>query len=395
MKKLGVVLASALAAGLFFGCSNDSDDNNMGLLLAVANGGSSSITANLPENVGANELAGKSFKSEVPFGNLPTSQTISFDNNTVTFTTTVNYPEDQENGTRAYKYTNTITRRYSYNAETKNLYYTNSSSSGKTIFTNDANEKFEQPSMTFSTEKEYSTKLEYFFKNLNKIQGKEYTDEQLNQSITDNLKNIRQQVYNLSLQYNLPTAYTDENYETPLTSAQISFYNKYNTMLEKANKRTIECHAYKLEGDSLKLYNSGNLPAGIKFGGIYNGTYNFSADIKNSGVSIGTIDIDVFEIIDPNNSLGFKKLTPSISFNNGESFKVTSASDNSVTGIWKVSDLISEKITLKLENETTTEKTTVTIKMPIGNGDYEPFGTFEIPYNKDLPDYYTTYTKCE
>ena len=54
MKKLGVVLASALAAGLFFGCSNDSDDNNMGLLLAAAgsNGGNSSITANLPKNVG-------------------------------------------------------------------------------------------------------------------------------------------------------------------------------------------------------------------------------------------------------------------------------------------------------------------------------------------------------
>ena len=61
----------------------------------------------------------------------------------------------------------------------------------------------------------------------------------------------------------------------------------------------------------------------------------------------------------------------------------------------KLPDSTSKKITLKLENETTTEKTTVTIKMPIGNGDYETFGTFEIPYNKDLPDYYTTYTKCE
>ena len=395
MKKLGVVLASALAAGLFFGCSNDSDDNNMGLLLAVANGGSSSITANLPENVGANELAGKSFKSEVPFGNLPTSQTISFDNNTVTITTTANYPEDQENGTKAYTYTTIITKRYSYNADTKNLYY-NTSSSGKTIFTNDANEKFEQPSMTFSTEKEYSTKCEYLYKNLNKIQGKELTDEQLNQQINGNLKFIRKSVYILSSQYNLPTAYTDENCETPLTPDQISFYNKYDTMQEKANERTIECHAYKLEGNNLKLYyNSGNLPAGIKFGGIYNGTYNFSADIKNNGISIGTININVFEIIDPTNSLGAKDFTPSISFN-GSSFKVTSASDDSVTGIWQVSDSTSQKITLKLENDTTAAgKTTVTIKMPIGNGDYEPFGTFEIPYNKEITGYSTTYTKCK
>ena len=166
-------------------------------------------------------------------------------------------------------------------------------------------------------------------------------------------------------------------------------------MLEKAIKRTIECHAYKLEENNLKLSDSGNLPAGIKFGGIYNGTYDFSADIKNSVVSIGTININVFEIIDPNNSLGAKKFTPSISFN-GSSFKVTSASDDSVTGIWQVSDSTSQKITLKLENDTTAAgKTTVTIKMPIGNGDYEPFGTFEIPYNKALPDYYTTYTKCE
>ena len=92
-------------------------------------------------------------------------------------------------------------------------------------------------------------------------------------------------------------------------------------------------------------------------------------------------------------SLGAKNFTPSISFN-GSSFKVTSASDNSVTGIWKVSDLISEKITLKLENETTAEKTTVTIKMQ--EGDYETtIGTFEIPYNKALPGYYITYTKGE
>lgn len=387
MKKLGVVLASALAAGLFFGCSNDSDDNNMGLLLAAANGGSSSITANLPENVGANELAGKSFRNENPSGN----STISFDNNTVTFTTTL---INQENGTRAYTYTIINTKRYSYNADTKNLYYNDTNSSIKAIYTNDANEKFEQPSMTFSTEEEYSTKMKDFCKKLNKFTGNESTDEELNQIINGSLKFIRNHVYYLSSKYNLPTAYTDENYETPLTPAQISFYNKYNTMQEKAYQRTIGRHAYKLEGDNLKLYDSGNLPAGIKFGGIYNGTYNFSADIKNNGISVGNININVFEIIDPNNSLGAKDFTPSISFN-GSSFKVTSASDNSVTGIWKVSDLISEKITLKLENETTTEKTSVTIKMPIGNGDYEPFGTFEIPYNKALPDYYITYTKCE
>lgn len=391
MKKLGVVLASALAAGLFFGCSNDSDDNNMGLLLAVANGGSSSITANLPENVGANELAGKSFQ----FASDSYNRAISFDNNTVTFTTSILYPEDQENGTRTYKMTNIITKRYSYNAETKNLYYTNSSSSGKTIYTNDANEKFEPSSMTFSTEEEYSAKMKDFYKKLNKFTGNESTDEELNQIINGNLELIRNQVYHLSSKYNLPTAYTDENCETPLTPDQISFYNKYNTMLEKAIKRTIECHAYKLEENNLKLSDSGNLPAGIKFGGIYNGTYDFSADIKNSVVSIGTININVFEIIDPNNSLGAKKFTPSISFN-GSSFKVTSASDDSVTGIWQVSDSTSQKITLKLENDTTAAgKTTVTIKMPIGNGDYEPFGTFEIPYNKEITGYSTTYTKCK
>ena len=385
MKKLGVVLASALAAGLFFGCSNDSDDNNMGLLLAVANGGSSSITANLPENVGANELAGKSFQ----FASDSYNRAISFDNNTVTFTTSILHPEDQKNGTRAYTYTIISTKRYSYNAETKNLYYNDTNSSIKAIYTNDANEKFEQPSMTFSTEEEYSTKMKDFLKKLNKFTGNESTDEELNKTINAYLRMYRSQVYQLSSQYNLPTAYTDENCETPLTPDQISFYNKYDTMQEKANERTIECHAYKLEGNNLKLYyNSGNLPAGIKFGGIYNGTYNFSADIKNNGISVGNININVFEIIDPNNSLGAKDFTPSISFN-GSSFKVTSASDDSVTGL-----LEGAKITLKLENETTEEKTTVTIKMPIGNGDYEPFGTFEIPYN-NIPDYYTTYTKCE
>lgn len=389
MKKLGVVLASALAAGLFFGCSNDSDDNNMGLLLAAAgsNGGNSSITANLPENVGTNELAGKSFKSGAVL--------ISFDNNIVTFTTTVNFPEDQENGTRAYKYTNTITTRYSYNAETKNLYY-NTSSSGKTIYTNDANEKFEPSSMTFSTEEEYSAKIKDLYKNLSKIQGKELTDEEFNQIINRNLELIRNQVYHLSSQCNLPPAYTaykDEDCETALTPDQVSLYNKYMTMQKNANERTIECHAYKLEGGNLKLANSGNLPAGIKFGGIYNGTYNFSADIKKNGLPAGTININALQIIDPDNSLGAKNFTPSISFN-GSSFKVTSASDDSVTGIWQVSNSISEKITLKLENETTAEKTTVTIKMQ--EGDYAvTFGTFEIPYNKALPDYYTTYTKCE
>ena len=394
MKKLGVVLASALAAGLFFGCSNDSNDNNMRQILAApgSNGGSSFITANFPENVGANELAGKSF--QIASGSV--KQTISFDNNTVTFTSTTNFPE--ENGTKAYTYTTISTKRYSYNAETKNLYHNGSSFIvDKTIYTNDANEKFEPSSYgTFSTEKEYSAIIEDRYKNLSKIQGKEFTDEELNDYINGTLKNFRKQVADLSSQYNLPTAYTDKNYETPLTPAQISFYNKFITFAIKADEKIIKCFAYELDGDNLKLYNSGNLPAGIKFGGIYNGTYNFSADIKNNGISIGTININVFEIIDPNNSLGAKDFTPSIKISNGPSFKVTSASDDSVTGIWQVSDLISEKITLKLENDTTAAgKTTVTIKMPIGNGDYEPFGTFEIPYNKALPDYYATYTKCE
>ena len=388
MKKLGVVLASALAAGLFFGCSNDSDDNNMGLLLAVANGGSSSITANLPENVGANELAGKSFQ----FASGSYKQTISFDNNTVTFTSTTNFPE--ENGTRAYTYTIISTKRYSYNAETKNLYYNDTNSSIKAILTNDANEKLEQPSMTFSTEEEYSTKMKDFLKKLNKFTGNESTDEELNKTINASLRMYRSQVYQLSSQSNLPTAYTDENCETPLTPDQISFYNKYNTMQEKANERTIECHAYKLENGNLKLSNSGNLPAGIKFGGIYNGTYDFSADIKNNGISVGNININVFEIIDPNNSLGAKDFTPSISFY-GSSLKVASASDDSVICIMQLPDSTSQKIPLILENKTTAEKTTVTIKVPNVNGDYEPYGTFEIPYNKALPDYYTTYTKCE
>ena len=393
MKKLGVVLASALAAGLFFGCSNDSDDNNMGLLLAVANGGSSSITANLPENVGTNELAGKSFNN----GNY----SISFDNTFVTLTKTkLNFAD--KNGSNPFAETIIRTSRYSYNAETKNLYYNNlnyndPNSSGK-IYTNSAEERLVEPSMTFSTEEEYSAKHEDFYKKLYKFIGYERTDEELKQDINKELKSIRAIVYMLSSQCNLPPAYTaykDEDCETALTPDQVSLYNKYMTMQKNANERTIECHAYKLEGGNLKLANSGNLPAGIKFGGIYNGTYDFSADIKNNGISIGTININVFEIIDPNNSLGAKDFTPSISFN-GSSFKVTSASDDSVTGIWKVPDLISEKITLKLENDTTVAgKTTVTIKMPMGNGDYEPFGTFEIPYNKALPDYYTTYTKCE
>ena len=396
MKKLGVVLASALAAGLFFGCSNDSDDNNMGLLLAVAgsNGGNSSITANLPENVGANELAGKSFQ----FASDSYNRAISFDNNTVTFTTSILYPEDQENGTRTYKMTNIITKRYSYNAETKNLYYTNSSSSGKTIYTNDANEKFEPSSMTFSTEEEYSAKMKDFYKKLNKFTGNESTDEELNQIINGNLELIRNQVYHLSSKYNLPTAYTDENCETPLTPDQISFLNKYNTMLEKAKKRTIECNAYKLEENNLKLSYSGNLPAGIKFGGIYNGTYDFSADIKNNGISVGNININVFEIIDPDNSLGAKEFTPSINLNG--ILKVASASDNSITCILQLPDSTSKKITLKLENKTTADKTTVTVKIPLITPqgevvDYVEYGTFDIPYKTNIPDNsYTTYTRA-
>ena len=394
MKKLGVVLASALAAGLFFGCSNDSDDNNMGLLLAVAgsNGGNSSITANLPKNVGTNELAGKSFQYNTPYS--MSNKTISFDNNFVTFTTSILYPEDQENGTKTYIESTTYRLPYSYNAQTKNLYYSKVSSVG-TIYSDANNVRFPEPSMTFSTEDEYSAKKEDFYKKLNV-----FTDAALNKKINEELKNIRKTVYSLSLQCDLPTAYTDENYQTPLTPDQISFYNKYGTMLEKANKRTIECHAYELENGNLKLYDSGNLPAGIKFGGIYNGTYDFSTEIEGIGgaYSVGDININVFEIIDPNNSLGAKIFTPSITVD-GLSLKVASASDDSVTCILKLLDSTSKKITLKLENKTTAKKTTVTVKMPQFNlqGEvvgYEEHGTFEIPYN-NIPVSYTTYTQCE
>ncbi|MBR0545266.1 MAG: hypothetical protein IIW99_03495 [Treponema sp.] len=394
MKKLGVVLASALAAGLFFGCSNDSDDNNMGLLLAVANGGSSSITANLPENVGTNELAGKSFNN----GNY----SISFDNTFVTLTKTkLNFAD--KNGSNPFAETIIRTSRYSYNAETKNLYYNNlnyndPNSSGK-IYTNSAEERLVEPSMTFSTEEEYSAKHEDFYKKLYKFIGYERTDEELKQDINKELKSIRAIVYMLSSQCNLPPAYTaykDEDCETALTPDQVSLYNKYMTMQKNANERTIECHAYKLEGGNLKLANSGNLPAGIKFGGIYNGTYDFSASINN--IVSPEININVFEIIDPNNSLGFKHFTPSINLNG--ILKVTSASDDSVTCIVQLPNSTTQETTLILENKTTADKTTVTVKIPLITPqgevvDYVEYGTFDIPYKTNIPDSsYTTYTRA-
>ena len=396
MKKLAVVLVSALAAGLFFGCSNSSDDNNIGLLLAAggSNGGSS-VSAKLPESVGVNPFVGKSFKN----GNT----IYSFNSDTFTVTSVQEFPEDSTAGTKAYTYESGGTIKYSYNAETKNIYYSNSGSITKNVYKNADGDQYVPSSSTYySTEDEYVAIQRKYLKGMSKVTGKTYTEAELEELAKSSLTGLRMEL--LVFSPGLSGGYTDSTCQTPATPVQIALFNKYVRILAEAQEKTVTCNAYYFDGENLKLSYDGNLPAGIKFGGIYNGTYSFRAVITNSGYPAGSINVNVAEILDPNNTMGAVNFVPSITLSSLGYLKVTSATDDSVTGIFQTrtgSGTIESpyvytdmaKMTLKLENETTAEKTTVTIKTLKEEGD-KTLGTFEIPYKNSISEYtYNTWIK--
>ena len=395
MKKLAVVLVSALAAGLFFGCSNSSDDNNIGLLLAAGgSNGVSSVSAKLPESVGVNPFVGKSFKNG--------SAIYSFNSDTFTRTIVQKFPEDSTAGTKAYTCEGVDTIKYSYNAETKNIYYSNYSLTTKAVYKNADGDQYVPSSSTYSTEDGYVAIKRKYLKGMSKVTGKTYTEAELEELAKSSLTGLRMEL--LVFSSGLSGGYTDSTCQTPATPAQIALFNKYVRILAEAQEKTVTCHAYYFDGENLKLSYDGNLPAGIKFGGIYNGTYSFRAVITNSGYSAGSINVNVAEILDPNNTMGAVNFVPSITLSSLGYLKVTSATDDSVTGIFQTrtgSGTIESpyvytdmaKMTLKLENETTAEKTTVTIKTLKEEGD-KTLGTFEIPYKNPIPEYsYNTWIK--
>lgn len=408
MKKLLVVLVSALAAGLFFGCSNGSDNNNAGLLLAAgsSNGGNSSVTAILPANVGENPFAGKSFMADAKDGSIK----YGFDENFFTKTTIKHVPADSEKGTNAYTRETSEKFKYSYNSETKNIYYHSLMSATTIVYKNEAEEQYSEEVYAyykFPSEEKYISAFKERYKKIAAISGEILTEEKIEQELEKPVGELRAQIFGISS--SLPGGYTDSTCKTPATPAQMAYLVKSMDIYVKIIDKTIECHAYDFDGEDLKLYVSGNLPAGIKFGVIYNGTYNFSATIKKDDVTVGEIEVNPAEIIDPDNFLGHT--IPSISLGTGQYtgqyLKITSATDDSVTGILQAATAASDsrsdieelvftdiaKITVKLENETTADKTTVTVKLPDENGNYETFGTFEIPYNNSIYSY-ATYTKC-
>ena len=395
MKKLAVVLVSALAAGLFFGCSNSSDDNNIGLLLAAGgSNGVSSVSAKLPESVGVNPFVGKSFKNG--------SAIYSFNSDTFTRTIVQKFPEDSTAGTKAYTCEGVDTIKYSYNAETKNIYYSNYSLTTKAVYKNADGDQYVPSSSTYSTEDGYVAIKRKYLKGMSKVTGKTYTEAELEELAKSSLTGLRMEL--LVFSSGLSGGYTDSTCQTPATPAQIALFNKYVRILAEAQEKTVTCHAYYFDGENLKLSYNGNLPAGIKFGGIYNGTYSFRAVITNSGYPAGSINVNVAEILDPNNTMGAVNFVPSITLSSLGYLKVTSATDDSVTGIFQTrtgSGTIESpyvytdmaKMTLKLENETTAEKTTVTIKTLKEEGD-KTLGTFEIPYKNPIPEYsYNTWIK--
>ena len=184
MKKLAVVLVSALAAGLFFGCSNSSDDNNIGLLLAAggSNGGSA-VSAKLPKSVGVNPFVGKSFKN----GNT----IYSFNSDTFTRTIVQEFPEDSTAGTKAYTYEVVNTIKYSYNAETKNIYYSINSLKTKAVYKNADGDQYVSSSSTYSTEDEYVAIERKDLKGMSKVTGKTYTEAELEELAKSSLTVLR------------------------------------------------------------------------------------------------------------------------------------------------------------------------------------------------------------
>ena len=260
-KTIGLVFAAAFAAAIFFGCSNSSSDNSALLLAMGGNGGSSAPDrTGLPDNVGTNELAGKTFSRT----DANTTYKNAFGSDTVTYTS-IGEIAAVDNVNTAYKMEIVYVYPYSYNATTKQLFNKNPSydSLTQTFIRNGVR-------TTIATRTSYSSDADFlaYQKSFIKLQKDLCTDEQIEAA-------AKQQRYGTFSPY----GYTDNTNATPVSAEQIAKYNAVQAEQRTRSAQLVGIQAYQLSGSTLKILASDRrIPAGKGLNEIY-GVFNTSLSI--------------------------------------------------------------------------------------------------------------------
>lgn len=289
MKKLITLAAAVVSAALFFGCSDSSDNNNAAFLLAAAN---SSSSVSLPASVGINELAGKTFKWECPGtdGDMYCS-IYKFDSQYLTIISDNEYQETVSHS--AYKLKDVFFCSYTYNSETKRIYFTGNYLS-RTIVRNGI--EIAQP-IVITTDAEF---IAYVKAWLDKLSDSE----------------IEKQRYETFRFY----GYTDSTGKEKISDVVLGRYNKF--MSEISVKRS---YNLSQDGKTLKLEHDSCYPQNTTLEDIYQSELLkfFTLDIEKE--SVPTYELNFFT------QERFPERFAAIMFQDGlKGYKVSSLSSGSI-----------------------------------------------------------------
>lgn len=252
MKKIVFLAAIILAAALFFGCSNSSDN----LLPFILSGESSKNgESKLPMSVGTNELNGKSFNSA-------SGDKLTFTENERIKSKETNVGASQYNN--AYKLIEKYTYSYTYNSTTRQVFCIQKKAQ-RSVIRGETETVIPEPK--FSTDAEF---IEGFKKAL-KIEFDKSSEDDL----TARAKGKR---YSTFSQF----GYKDVTCEKAVPDETIAEYNKYNA----ASQTLVNIHAYEFKNNN-KFYfmeYDFRFPKGLTLSQIYNDYYAlFESNNRGNG----------------------------------------------------------------------------------------------------------------
>lgn len=356
LKSISAVLLAGAMLFNFAACSSDDDGGN--------DDGGNSKTAKLPKSETANNLSGNTFVYE----DEDDGETVTYKFDSSTFTLTEEEKESEGSFTVAYTDKTESKYKYTVDSDLGVLYATKTSETnvfidenGKTLYKRPSS----YPSSFAAWKKSYTDMM--------KATAKPEIKPALELALDTYFQQFFGQiVYGTFYRY----GYEDETGATEVSSA---IYDKYLADLKKTEKApvAVEMYAYNVSDSTLKVakLSTSKVPAGTKFGSIFNDYYKFSARGANQfGIYV--------------NSTTFIDYNPGITCPDVSSggFKILSAKDDSmviteVTGVkedengdtYIVYDK-ANKITLPITYEEGEDK--VTAKIVLNENEY----TFDINY---------------
>lgn len=262
MKKTIFIAVAVLLAAVFAGCS-DSSGNDSAVLAALSLK-SDSNNYGLPQSVGVNEFAGKTFKML-----FEKNGTDTFSDNIIK--TVLSYEVDGDSKSSPYTRIFAGESAYSYNSVTKRIYRKNLTKTRMYINRNGYKEPVEVVCEgPYSNDEEFVDVTRKYFSILYDLADENY--------IETCVKNGR--VYEFK-----SYGYTDQTGETPVSAEIIELYNQEKTKSDAMYLARIVCYAYRFSGTSLtEKWDDEFYPKGTKLSDFCSSFCRSYLTVSNNGV---------------------------------------------------------------------------------------------------------------